>query len=547
MKFGPQPLDAAEGSILAHSVRLPGGAIKKGTRLGPDDIARLAASGLSEVVVASLAPDDVLEDDAATQVAQAIAGPGVDIADAATGRVNLYAACDGLVQFDRDDLISLNLIDEGLTVATLQHGERVAKGRMIATIKIIPYALAGSVVEAALDLLGGDAPLLSMAGFTPHRVGLIIAQAPNTKPSLVTKRGEVSGKRIADLGSTLAAQTTVAHDTAAVKQAIEAMTADELDPILVFGASAIADREDVIPAAIVAAGGTVQHFGMPVDPGNLLLLGELDGRTIIGVPSCASSPKLNGLDWVLERCMAGLATTHRDIAAMAPGGLLMEISSRPQPRETTTPIEAAASPRIAALVLAAGRSTRMGANNKLIEPVAGKPMVRHVVEAALASDVVGVRIVTGNKPAEVQHALDGLDVTYTHNPDFADGLSTSLAAGTASLDGDIDGVIVLLGDMPLVSAALINKLIAAFDPAAGRAICVPVHNGKRGNPILWAARFFGDMANVQGDTGARHLIGENAEWLAEVDADDIAIFRDIDTPEALAALRESFKGEPNNK
>ncbi len=541
MKFGPQPLDKAAGAILAHSVRLPGGAIKKGTQLGAGEIERLAANGLNEVIVAVLAPDDVREDSAATQIAAAITGPDVDIADAATGRVNLYAARDGLVQFDRDRLVALNMIDEGLTVATLGAGQRVAKGRMIATIKIIPYALPGSIMTATLKLLGSDGSLISIAAFTPRRIGLVISETPDTKASLITKRGDVNAKRITDLGSTLAAETVVSHNTAAIAQAIVAMAADNLDPILVFGASAIADREDVIPAAIVASGGTVQHFGMPVDPGNLLLLGKLDERIIIGVPSCASSPKLNGLDWVLERCLAGLQTTHKDIAAMAPGGLLMEIASRPQPREATTPIEAKLQPRITALVLAAGRSTRMGANNKLIETVAGKPMVRHVVEAALASDVTSVRIVTGSKPAEVQHALDDLDVTYTHNPDFANGLSTSLAAGTASLEAGIDGAIVLLGDMPLITPDLINRLIAAFDPAANRAICVPVHNGKRGNPILWAARFFADMTNVQGDTGARHLIGENAEWLAEVDAGDVAIFRDIDTPEALAALRAKFQ------
>lgn len=542
MKFGPQSLDNALGAILAHSVRLPGGAIKKGTQLAAGDIERLADSGLSEVIVATLAADDVLENDAATQIAKAMTGRDVDIADAATGRVNLYAARDGLVQFDRDRLIALNMIDEGLTAATLGAGERVAKGRMIATIKIIPYALPARTMTTALELLEADGSSISIAAFAPHSVGLVISQTPDTKSSLVTKRGAVNGKRIMDLGSTLGAQQTVAHDTATVAQAITDMAADDLDPILVFGASAIADREDVIPAAIVAAGGTVQHFGMPVDPGNLLLLGKLGGRTIIGVPSCASSPKLNGLDWVLERCLAGLETTHRDIAAMAPGGLLMEISSRPQPRETATPIEAKSTPRIAALVLAAGRSTRMGANNKLIEPVAGKPMVRHVVETALGANLASVRVVTGNKPAEVQHALDGLDVTYTHNPNFADGLSTSLAAGTGALEADIDGVVVLLGDMPLITADLIGQLVAAFNPAENRAICVPVHHGKRGNPILWAARFFADMANVQGDTGARHLIGENAEWIAEVDAGDAAIFRDIDTPEALEKLRSEQTG-----
>jgi molybdenum cofactor cytidylyltransferase len=538
MKFGPQPLDKAAGGILAHSIRLPGGAIKKGTRLQADDISRIAQSGIQQVVVAALEPGDVLEDEIAARIAKAIAGRHVDIADAATGRVNLYAASDGLLQFDRDRLIALNMIDEGLTIATLNANERVAKGRMIATIKIIPYALPGRVVDEALKLLSQTPPLVSIAPFTAHRVGLIVSHTPDTKPSLVAKRRTVNEKRITDLGSSLAAHRNVDHDVSPIAGAIQDMAADGLNPILVFGASAISDRDDVIPTAITEARGLVKHFGMPVDPGNLLLLGELDGgRTVIGVPSCASSPKLNGLDWVLERCLAGLETTRTDLAAMAPGGLLMEIASRPQPREAKTPIDAKPEPRIAALVLAAGRSTRMGANNKLIEEVAGKPMVRHVVETALGSNLAHVRVVTGNKPAEIQHALDGLEVAYTHNPNFADGLSTSLAAGTEALENDVDGVIVLLGDMPLISSELIGKLVAAFNPAENRAICVPVHNGKRGNPILWAARFFADMAKVQGDTGARHLIGENAEWLTEVEADDASIFRDIDTPEALEKLR----------
>lgn len=538
MKFGPQPLTKIDGAILAHSIRLPGGTVKKGTRLSAADIKRLSDHGLSEVTVALLEAGDVPEDVAAAQVATAISGANVDIAEAATGRVNLYAAADGLLQFDRERLIALNMIDEGLTVATLSENEPATRGRMIATIKIIPYALSEAVMTEALDQLGMADPIVSIAAFKPHRAGLIVTGTPDTKPSLITKRRQVNEKRITDLGSTLSAHQDVPHDTEAVASAIEAMARDDIDPILVFGASAIADRNDVIPAAIAKAGGIIEHFGMPVDPGNLLLLGKLQGRTIIGVPSCASSPKLNGLDWVLQRCLAGIETSHRDVAAMAPGGLLMEIASRPQPRETTTPIDANAVPRIAALVLAAGRSTRMGANNKLTELVAGKPMVRHVVETALAANLASVRVVTGNKPAEIQHALDGLQVTYTHNPNFAKGLSTSLAAGTHALEDDIDGVIVLLGDMPLISTDLITRLIAAFDPSENRAICVPVHNGKRGNPILWAARFFSDMAKVQGDTGARHLIGENAEWIVEVEAGDGAIFRDIDTPEALARLRE---------
>lgn len=540
MKFGPHNVESAAGAILAHSIRLTGGALKKGTVLGPEDIERLQASGIAEVTVAWLDPGDVLEDDAAARIAKAIAGSHVDIADASTGRVNLYSAADGLLRFDRDALIRLNMIDEGLTVATLAANERITKGRMIATIKIIPYALSGAVVAEALNLLAAAGKIISVAPFAHHNTGLIVTRTADTKPSLVTKRREVNEKRIVSLGSTLQGNVTVPHDKDAIAAAIAAMAAQNLDPILVFGASAIADREDIIPAAIVEAGGSIIHFGMPVDPGNLVLLAKLDGRTVIGVPSCASSPKLNGLDWILERTLANLETTSTDIAAMAAGGLLMEIPSRPQPREKSPANEAKPQPRIAALVLAAGRSTRMGANNKLTELLAGKPMVRHVIEAALSSSVSSVRVVTGNKPAEVQHALAGLEVTYTHNPDFAAGLSTSLAAGTSALENNVDGVIVLLGDMPLITPALIDKLIAAFVPAENRAICVPVHNGKRGNPILWAARFFPEMTKVMGDTGARHLIGENAEWIVEVEAGDASIFRDIDTPEALEALRSKM-------
>ncbi len=540
MKFGSIPTKSAVGAILAHTVRLPGGAIKKGTTLTEPDIDRLREAGIEEIVAARLNAGDITENAAAGRIAEAVAGPNIDMATAFTGRVNLYARAAGLLMFDRNHLIELNTIHEGLTVATLAQMSRVAAGRMLATIKIIPYALPGTVIDQALAQLDCGKPLIDVAPFQRRRAGLILAHTPATKPSLITKRLEVNRRRITDLGSTLAATETVEQTTATIADAITRMIAADLDPILVFGASAIVDRDDIVPAAIQQAGGELRHFGMPVDPGNLLLLANHGARTIIGVPSCASSPKLNGLDWVLERTMAGLETSHADFAAMAPGGLLQEITSRPQPREITPAPETKQPPRIAALILAAGRSTRMGSTNKLTANLAGKPMIRHVAKAALASKAQTTTVVTGNNAAAIEAALAGLDVTFTHNPDFADGLSTSLITGIATLTPDIDGVIVLLGDMPLVTADLIDRLIAAFDPTEGRAICVPVHDGKRGNPILWAARFFSDLKAVKGDTGAKHLIGENAEWITEVDAGGRAIFRDIDTPEALAALRQEI-------
>ena len=193
--------------------------------------------------------------------------------------------------------------------------------------------------------------------------------------------------------------------------------------------------------------------------------------------------------------------------------------------------------RIAAIVLAAGRSTRMGAANKLLSDIGGAPMVRRVAEAALASRARPVLFVTGHQAGEVRAALAGLDVAFVDNPDHALGLSTSLKAGIAALPEAIEAALVLLGDMPRIAADHIDRLIDAFATEQGRCICVPVHQGRRGNPVLWPRAFFAEMLQLEGDAGARKLLGAHADRVREVDLATDAIFLDVDTPEALAKLQ----------
>jgi molybdenum cofactor cytidylyltransferase len=295
--------------------------------------------------------------------------------------------------------------------------------------------------------------------------------------------------------------------------------------LIVFGASAVVDDGDVIPSAIRQAGGKVVRFGMPVDPGNLLVLGELDGKPVVGAPGCARSPKENGFDWIVRRLLAGIDVSSADIAALGVGGLLMEIPTRPQPRAVVP------SPKIAALVLAAGSSQRMGAN-KLVATIGGRPLVRIAVEAALGSRASSVSVVTGHRPAEVEVALTGLAVATVHNPDYAEGLATSLRAGLAHVSPDVDGVVVLLGDMPGVTAAIVDRLIAAFAPDR---IVVPTAEGRRGNPVLWPRRFLPELMAVTGDAGGRLLIEAHRDAVTEV-AIGSPVALDVDTPEALAAI-----------
>ena len=334
----------------------------------------------------------------------------------------------------------------------------------------------------------------------------------------------------------------------AIAGALDELKGEGCDIFLIAGASAIVDRHDVVPAGIELAGGKVLHFGMPVDPGNLLLTAELDGKPVLGLPGCAKSPKYNGFDMVLERLAAGLTVGRAEIVRMGAGGLLAEIASRPQPRddsdsEETGPQQA---PRVAALVLAAGRSTRMGGPNKMLADADGQPLVVHAVKGALASQAVEVVVVLGNMAGEVRTAIETAiaptaKLRFVVNPDFAEGLSTSVRTGIAALGKDIDAAIVQLGDMPGVGAPLLDRLMAAFSPVEGRSICVPTVLGKRGNPVLWARRFFPEIARLSGDSGAKHLIGEYADLVCEVEMAGEAAITDIDTPEALAAWRARSK------
>jgi molybdenum cofactor cytidylyltransferase len=307
--------------------------------------------------------------------------------------------------------------------------------------------------------------------------------------------------------------------------------------VIVFGASAIADRRDVIPAAVEAVGGAIEHFGMPVDPGNLLLVASARGRPVIGAPGCARSPKENGFDWVLVRLLCGLPVRRGDLTAMGVGGLLMEIVTRPQPRAVVEKPGRS----LAALVLAAGRSTRMGGSNKLLAEIAGLPLVRIAAEQALASRARPVIVVTGHQRERVEAALAGLDVTFVHNPDYAEGMSTSVKAGIAAVPADADGAIVCLGDMPQVDATLIDRLLAAFDPEKGALAVVPTMDGKRGNPVVWSRRFFPELAELGGDVGARHLIASYPEAVAEVAVAGRGALVDVDTPDALKALKAEIE------
>lgn len=341
MKFGPVPLSQAEGCLLAHSVKQDGWALKKGHRLTADDLSRLAGAGVDPVIVARLEADDVHEDEAARRLAEALAGSQVEGGVATTGRMNLFARRAGLACIDAARIHAINAVHESLTVATLLPFEPVTEGQMLATVKVIPYAAPRAAVEKAVALAGGVAAgtgaAIEIAPWRRLGVGLVMTRLPETRATVLAKMRSAVEKRLLPLEGQCVAEAVVPHTAADIASALGQLAArPDIGALLVSGIAATIDRADVVPAGIEGAGGVVLHAGMPVDPGNLLVLGRLGpadrSLPVVGIPTCARSPKLNGFDFVLRRLAAGLAVVPADIMAMGVGGLLGEIPTRPSPR-----------------------------------------------------------------------------------------------------------------------------------------------------------------------------------------------------------------------
>ncbi|HEX3403440.1 MAG TPA: molybdopterin-binding/glycosyltransferase family 2 protein [Acetobacteraceae bacterium] len=550
MKFGPVPLDEARGAIMAHSQRVGERMIRKGSVLDEAAVVALREAGRAEVIVARLEPGDVPEDIAADRLAQPLVSPLLARTRAATGRVNLAAEVPGLLRVDVKKIDRLNTIDESLTIGTLPDYSVVAPKDLVATVKIIPFSVPGNVLHVAEALIRQSGSPLTLHPFHHLKVGLVVTELPGLKDSVTEKTIAATEQRITQLTGSLLDPIRTPHEEAPIGKALESLISQGADLLLVVGASAVVDRRDVGPSGIVRAGGEIVHFGMPVDPGNLICLGRIGTRPALVLPGCARSPKLNGIDYVLTRLFADLPVGGAEVMRMGVGGLLKEIDTRPLPREKApatpqTGIAPRSAPTIAAVVLAAGRSRRMAPHNKLlVADRTGKPMIARVVDNVLSSNARPVLVVTGHQVDQVQHALGGRPVRYVHAADYAEGLSASLKAGIAAVPQECAAALVCLGDMPLVTGRMIDRLLSNYDPDEGRLIVLPTFRGKQGNPMLWDRRFFPEILEITGDSGARFLLTRHMEAVAEVEMADDAVLRDFDTTESLTTLPQRLRPEP---
>ena len=337
MQFGELPIDEAVGAILAHKLYDESGKLifNKGHLISQDDLAVLRREGRERVTVTRLGAADLHENAAAARIGAAVAGANVRMRAPGVGRANLTATQRGILHIDVPKLELINNIYDGITIATLRAYSLVAVGEMVALVKVVPFGVPEARVIDVEGSVGAGAAVLRVRPLQAKRVALIVSGTEATRARLLKSFHKPVQDRIEGWGSQLLEPSFVRHDVAAIAEAIQAHAKGRADMVLVAGISAIIDREDVVPSALLRAGGSITLHGVPVDPGTLLMMGYLGEVPVVGAPGCIKSPKTNVIDWILPRLLSGERLTRANLVSMGHGGLLKDIAERPMPRSVT--------------------------------------------------------------------------------------------------------------------------------------------------------------------------------------------------------------------
>ena len=521
----------SKGSILAQSYNLSERKLSKGTRVSKAIVELLNKENIKSILCAVPDENDMDEDAAAEAISNAIDRNRIYAEEASTGRVNFRTPALGVVRYNRELIKKINLVDESIAFSIVEHNQLLAKNDLIATLKIIPFFASKIYVERVVALLS-KYEIFKIHRLEEKKVDFIQTYYNWQKRSIFKATSNVTRSRLDALGCLLEKETLIPHDHESLCSEIKSSLDSGAQVLLISGASAITDRSDYIPRAILSVGGEIIQYGLAVDPGNLLLIGQIGSTTVIGMPGCARSPKLNGFDWVLQLLMANIPITKEELADMGAGGLLMEIASRPLPRALSKSVYKRGK-KIMGVILAAGNSTRMGKDNKLLRNVGDASLVRNTAVEMLNSDVDSCSIVLGYQSDKVAEVIKDLNISLILNPLWQEGQASSLKAALNTLDDTYSDLLIMLGDLPGVKSRHINTIIEEHLLTNNRRskITIPSFNGKKGNPVIWGRSFFPDLSNLEGDAGGRALFNHHPAAINLLDMDDPAGVTDTDTPE----------------
>ena len=519
------------GSVLAQTYNLPGKTVSKGTLITKEIVAYFRTGNVQIILCAVPEEGDIHEDEAAEAISSAIDKNHIYAEKASTGRVNFKSQSLCLVRYERDLIKEVNLVDESIAFSIVEHNQLLAKNDLIATLKIIPFFTQKKYVDQVISILAKN-ELFKTHSLNKKEVSLIQTSFEWQKKSIFKATSNVTRNRLEALDCSLNEEKLICHDYEVLRSEIKSCIESGIDILLLSGASAIIDRSDYIPKAILSEGGEIIQYGLAVDPGNLLLVAKIGKTTIIGMPGCARSPKLNGFDWVLQLLMADIPVVKEELAEMGAGGLLMEIASRPLPRALAKSVNKREK-KIMGVILAAGNSTRMGKDNKLLKNIDGVPLIRNIALEITKSDLDSCSIVLGYQSDKVADVIKDLNINLILNPLWKEGQASSLKAALNSLTSSYSDLLIMLGDLPGIKSGHINRIIEEHLSSENRSskITIPSFKGETGNPVIWGKSFFHDLSNLEGDVGGRVLFSQHPAAINLIEMDDPSVVTDTDTPE----------------
>lgn len=519
------------GSVIAQTYNLPGKTISKGTFVTSEIVDYFKEFDVQTILCAVPANGDIHEDEAAEAISNAIDKNQIYVEKASTGRVNFKSQSLCLVRYERALIREVNLVDESIAFSIVEHNQLLAKNDLIATLKIIPFFTQKKYVDQVISILAKN-ELFKTHSLNKKKVSLIQTSFEWQKKSMFKATSNVTRNRLEALDCSLNEEKLICHDYKALCSEIRSSTGSGIDILLISGASAITDRSDYIPKAILSEGGEIIQYGLAVDPGNLLLIGKVGNTTVIGMPGCARSPKLNGFDWVLQLLMADIPISREELAEMGAGGLLMEIASRPLPRALAKSVSKREK-KVMGVILAAGNSTRMGKDNKLLRNIGDAPLIRNTAIEMLKSDLDSCSIVLGYQSDKVADVIKDLNVNLILNPLWKEGQASSLRAAINTLDSTYSDLLIMLGDLPGIKSIHINSIIEEHLLTDNRKskITIPSFKGQKGNPVIWGRSFIDDLSNLEGDVGGRTLFSEHPAAINILEMEDPWVVKDTDTPE----------------
>ena len=518
------------GSVIAQTYHLPGKTISKGTVVTSEIVDYFKEGDVQNILCAVPDNGDIHEDEAANIISNAIDRSHIYTESASTGRVNFKSRSLCLVRYKRSLIKEVNLVDESIAFSIVEHNQLLAKNDLIATLKIIPFFTKKKYVDQVISILANN-ELFKTHSLKKKEVSLIQTSFAWQKKSMFKATSTVTKNRLEALDCSLNEEKLIHHDYNMLRSEIRSSIESGIDILLISGASAIIDRSDYIPKAILSEGGEIIQYGLAVDPGNLLLVGKIGKTAIIGMPGCARSPKLNGFDWVLQLLMADIPVNKEELAEMGAGGLLMEIASRPLPRALAKSVNKREK-KIMGVILAAGNSTRMGKDNKLLKNIDGSPLIRNIALEITKSDLDSCSIVLGYQSDKVADVIKDLNINLILNPLWKEGQASSLKAALNSLTSSYSDLLIMLGDLPGIKSGHINRIIEEHLSSENRRskITIPSFKGEKGNPVIWGKSFFHDLSNLEGDVGGRVLFDQHPAAINLIEMDDPGVVTDTDTP-----------------